>query len=282
MATQENQRVILITGCSSGIGLAAARGLNERGWKVFATCRKQEDCDRLEAEGLRSFRLDYEVPETIESAFRQTLDESGGRLDAVFNNGAYAIPGAVEDLPTAALKQIFEANFFGWHSLIRLALPVMRAQGSGRIVQNSSVLGIAALTFRGAYNATKFAVEGLTDTLRLELRGLPIEVILIEPGPINTKIRINAYPNFKRWIDWRNSPNRHLYETALIPRLEAETLPTPFELQPEAVVRKLVHALESVRPRPRYYVTTPTYIMGWARRLLPTRALDWLAAKASS
>ncbi|MBB3063823.1 MULTISPECIES: SDR family NAD(P)-dependent oxidoreductase [Limibacillus] len=282
MATKENQRVILITGCSSGIGLAAARGLNERGWKVFATCRKQEDCDRLEAEGLRSFRLDYEVPETIESAFRQTLDESGGRLDAVFNNGAYAIPGAVEDLPTAALKQIFEANFFGWHSLIRLALPVMRAQGSGRIVQNSSVLGIAALTFRGAYNATKFAVEGLTDTLRLELRGLPIEVILIEPGPINTKIRINAYPNFKRWIDWRNSPNRHLYETALIPRLEAETLPTPFELQPEAVVRKLVHALESARPRPRYYVTTPTYIMGWARRLLPTRALDWLAAKASS
>ncbi len=282
MATQENQRVILITGCSSGIGLAAARGLNQRGWKVFATCRKQEDCDRLEAEGLRSFRLDYEVPETIESAFRQTLDESGGRLDAVFNNGAYAIPGAVEDLPTAALKQIFEANFFGWHSLIRLALPVMRAQGFGRIVQNSSVLGIAALTFRGAYNATKFAVEGLTDTLRLELRGLPIEVILIEPGPINTKIRVNAYPNFKRWIDWRNSPNRHLYETALIPRLEAETLPTPFELQPEAVVRKLVHALESARPRPRYYVTTPTYIMGWARRLLPTRALDWLAAKASS
>lgn len=282
MTTLDSQRVILITGCSSGIGLAAARGLTARGWKVFATCRKQEDCNRLEAEGLRSFRLDYEAPETIEAAFQQTLEESGGRLDAIFNNGAYAIPGAVEDLPTAALKQIFEANFFGWHSLIRLALPVMRAQGFGRIVQNSSVLGIAALTFRGAYNATKFAVEGLTDTLRLELRGQPIEVILIEPGPINTKIRVNAYPNFKRWIDWRNSPNRHLYETALIPRLEAETLPTPFELQPDAVVRKLVHALESKRPHPRYYVTTPTYIMGWARRLLPTRALDWLAAKASS
>jgi NAD(P)-dependent dehydrogenase (short-subunit alcohol dehydrogenase family) len=267
-------RSILITGCSSGIGHAAAHTLAGRGWRVFATCRKAEDCERLEAEGLRSFRLDYEDRDSIEPAFRTALAEANSRLDAIFNNGAYGIPGAIEDLPTDALRAIFEANFFGWHELARLALPVMRAQGHGRIVQNSSVLGFTALTFRGAYNATKFAVEGLTDTLRLELRGTGIHVVLIEPGPIDTRIRINSYPHFKKWIDWKASAHRGLYELRLIPRLEAETLKTPFELQPDAVVAKLVHALEAKKPRPRYYVTAPTHLMGIAKRLLATRQMD--------
>jgi len=278
----DQTRSILITGCSSGIGYAAAHELAKRGWQVFATCRKEEDCDRLAAEGLTSFRLDYEVPPTISTAFARALSLTGGRLDAVFNNGAYAIPGAVEDLPTEALAAIFQANLFGWHELVRLALPVMRRQGHGRIVQNSSVLGFTALTGRGAYVATKFALEGLTDTLRLELRGSPIHVALIEPGPIDTRFRINANLQFKKWIDWQNSVHREIYVTKMIPRLEAEHVPTPFELPPAAVVAKLIHALEAPRPRPRYYVTLPTHIMGLARRLLPTRLMDRLAGWASS
>ncbi len=278
----DTKRSILITGCSSGIGHAAAHGLSERGWQVFATCRKEEDCQRLSNEGLTSFRLDYEDPPSIAAAFERTMAANGGCLDAVFNNGAYGIPGAVEDLPMEALHAIFQANFFGWHELIRLALPAMRNQGHGRIVQNSSVLGFAALKFRGAYNSTKFAIEGMTDTLRLELRGTGIHVVLIEPGPIDTKIRINSYPHFKKWIDWQGSAHRGMYETKLIPRLEAERIDSPFELPPAAVVAKLIHALEAPRPRPRYYVTVPTHIMGLARRLLSTRLMDALTTRASS
>lgn len=278
----ETRRSILITGCSSGIGYAAAHGLAERGWQVLASCRKQADCARLMDEGLTSFRLDYEDPPSIATGFADAMSATGGRLDAVFNNGAYGVPGAVEDLPMAALQAIFQANVFGWHELVRLTLPVMRAQGHGRIVQNSSVLGFTALKYRGAYTSTKYAVEGMTDTLRLELRGTGIHVVLIEPGPIDTKIRINSYPHFKKWIDWQNSAQRDMYETKMIPRLEAEHVGSRFELPPAAVVAKLIHALEAPRPRPRYYVTLPTYIMGLARRLLSTRLMDALTSRISS
>lgn len=273
-------RTLLITGCSSGIGLAAARTMQARGWKVLATCRKAVDCERLREEGFISFRLDYEDRESIREGFERALEEGDGRIDALFNNGAYGIPGFVEDLPGDALRAIFEANFFGWHELTRLVLPVMSAQGAGRIVQNSSILGFAAMKYRGAYNSTKFAVEGYSDTLRLELAGSGIEVILIEPGPIDTKIRENSYGPFKRWIDWRNSRNKAFYEEKMIPRLEAERVDSPFELQPDAVVKKLIHALESPRPHPRYYVTVPTHAFGLLKRLLPTRTLDWIARKA--
>jgi NAD(P)-dependent dehydrogenase (short-subunit alcohol dehydrogenase family) len=276
-------RTVLITGCSSGIGYASAHMLRARGWQVVASCRKQADVDRLRQEGLASVRLDYEESASIESGFREALAITGGRLDALFNNGAYAIPGRVEDLPTDALRQIFEANLFGWHELTRRVLPVMRAQGHGRIVQNSSVLGLIALKYRGAYNATKFALEGLSDTLRIELASTDIKVATIEPGPIATRFRQNAKPQFERWIDWENSRNRTFYERKMIPRLNAQEGDTqPFELPAEAVARKLVHALESRRPKPRYYVTTPTYALGVLKRLLSTRLLDKVARAASS
>ncbi|MBI1492940.1 SDR family NAD(P)-dependent oxidoreductase [Halocynthiibacter styelae] len=272
---------ILITGCSSGIGYDAAHGLRARGWQVFASCRKIEDCARLRDEGFESPRIDYEDEASIESGLAEVLDATGGTLDAVFNNGAYAIPGAVEDLPRGALRQIFEANFFGVHDLTRRVIPVMRKQGHGRIVQCSSVLGFAALRYRGAYNSTKFAMEGLTDTLRLEMHGTGIDVILIEPGPITTKIRKNSQKPFEKWINWEDSARRTEYEKAFLPRLYDESgNKDTFELPPEAVTKKLIHALESKRPKPRYYVTTPTYIMGIAKRLLPTRGLDWLARRA--
>ncbi|QYK41527.1 MAG: SDR family NAD(P)-dependent oxidoreductase [Paracoccaceae bacterium] len=270
------QRTLLITGCSSGIGLDAARGMAARGWRVYATCRAEADCERLRAEGLESFRLDYADPGSIAAAMAEVAAR-GGRLDALFNNGAFACPGAVEDLPTDALRAIFETNLFGWHDLTRRAIAVMRAQGGGRIVQCSSVLGFVALKWRGAYVATKHALEGLTDVMRLEMAGTGIEVILIEPGPIATKIRENAIPHFERWIDWRGSARSAEY-ASLLDRLYKPALKKDrFELPPAAVTAKLVHALESARPRARYYVTTPTYLMGALRRLLPTRALDWVA-----
>jgi len=274
-----SDRSILITGCSSGIGLDAARGLRLRGWRVFATCRQEADCERLRAEGLESFRLDYGDEASIAAAVAEVVARTGGRLDALFNNGAYACPGAVEDLPRAALREIFEVNLFGYHDLARRVIPLMRAQGHGRIVNCSSVLGIVGLTWRGAYVATKFAMEGLTDVLRIEMRGTGIEVILIEPGPIATRIRENAIPHFEKWIDWQSSVRVEQYR-ALRGRLyDKKTKKDPFELEPAAVTAKLVHALEARRPRARYYVTTATHLMGFARRVLPTRALDWLIAK---
>jgi NAD(P)-dependent dehydrogenase (short-subunit alcohol dehydrogenase family) len=268
------KRTILITGCSSGIGYAAAYGLRERGWYVYAACRQELDCARMRDEGFDSPRIDYTDPDSIITALADILEDTGGTLDAVFNNGAHATPGAVEDLPTEALREIFEANFFGWHTLTRAIIPVMRAQGHGRIVQCSSVLGLVAMPWRGAYNATMFALEGLTDTLRLEMRGTGVHPILIEPGPVTSKLRINSIPHFERWIDWENSARAEQYETVLAQRLYGETEPEKFELPPQAVVKKLIHAVEANRPRPRYYVTTPTYLAGIVRRILPTRLLD--------
>lgn len=272
-------KTILMTGCSSGIGYAAAHGLRNRGWRVFAACRQQADCDRLIAEGFDSPLLDYTDTASIHPALSLVLKATGGTLDALYNNGAHGTPGAVEDLPTDALRAIFESNFFGWHELTRAVLPVMRAQGYGRIVQCSSVLGLVTMPWRGAYNATKFALEGLTDTMRIEMRDTPIKIILIEPGPVTSKIRVNSIPHFERWIKWETSPRKTQYETVLRKRLYESRGPDTFELPPEAVVRKLINALESPRPRPRYYVTTPTYISGILRRILPTRALDWVLAR---
>jgi NAD(P)-dependent dehydrogenase (short-subunit alcohol dehydrogenase family) len=273
------ERSILITGCSSGIGLDAARGLKARGWRVFATCRKEEDCARLREEGLESFRLDYADEDSLAAAVDETLSRTGGRLNALFNNGAFACPGAVEDLPRGALREIFEVNLFGYHDLTRRVIPTMRAQGAGRIVNCSSVLGLVGAKWRGAYVATKFALEGLSDVLRQEMAGTGIEVILIEPGPIGTKIRVNAIPHFEKWVDWRASARREEYEATLLKRLYGDPFRDRFELPASAVTAKLVRALEDARPAPRYFVTTPTHAANIARRLLPTRWLDRVTAK---
>jgi NAD(P)-dependent dehydrogenase (short-subunit alcohol dehydrogenase family) len=274
-----SQRSILITGCSSGIGLDAARGLTARGWRVFATCRQEADCARLRSEGLESFRLDYADEASIAEAVAEALARTGGTLDALFNNGAFACPGLVEDVPRGALREIFEVNLFGYHDLARQVIPVMRRQGHGRIVNCSSVLGLVGMRFRGAYVATKFAMEGLTDVMRIELRGSGIAVVLIEPGPIATRIRENAIPHFERWIDWENSARADLYRSLRGRLYDRKTKKDAFELEPSAVTAKLIRALEARRPRARYFVTTPTYLMGFARRALPTGALDWLIAR---
>jgi len=273
-------RSILITGCSSGIGHACARSLAARGWQVIASARKPEDVARLAAEGLAAVQLDLDDPASIQAGLEAALARTSGRLDALFNNGAYGQPGAVEDLTRAVLREQFETNLFGWHDLTCRVIPIMRAQGHGRIVQNSSVLGLVALPYRGAYVASKFALEGLTDTLRLELAGSGIAVSLIEPGPILSRFRDNAYAAYRRGIDAEHSVHRETY-AGMEARLTTEGPAQPFTLPPEAVLKKLIHALESPRPRARYYVTFPTHLLGWARRVLGTRGLDWALGRIS-
>ena len=274
------QKSILITGCSSGIGLDCAKTLHAHGWVVFASCRQQKDCDRLKMMGIEAPRLDHADPVSITETIQYILTKTNGKLDAVFNNGAFAVPGAVEDLPTDALRSIYETNLFGYHEVIRQVIPIMRAQGKGKILNCSSVLGFVAIPWRGAYNSTKFALEGLTDTLRIEMRNTNINVILIEPGPIGTKIRENSIPHFERWVDWENSPRKKQYETNLIKRLyQPKNKPDAFELPVSAVTKVVMKALESHHPKPRYYVTIPTHFMGFLRRILSTRSLDWFISR---
>lgn len=280
MQDVQSKRSILITGCSSGIGYDAAHGMRDAGWRVFASCRKAEDCARLSDEGFDSPLIDYSDPKSITDGLAEVLAATGGTLDAVFNNGAYALPGAVEDLPRDGLREIFECNLFGVHDLTRAVIPVMRAQGHGRIINCSSVLGMVTMKWRGAYAASKFAMEGLSDTLRIEMRGTGIDIILIEPGPVTSDIRVNSIPHFERWIDWKNSVRRSEYEGGLLDRLYTSKGPDTFELPASAVTAKLRHACEAKRPKPRYFVTKPTYIMSFFKRILSTRALDWLVSKA--
>lgn len=280
MPSHPTRGAILITGCSSGIGYHCAHALARRGWQVIASARRIEDVERLRAEGLSAVQLDLADPQSIARALAETLEITGGRLDALFNNGAYGQPGAVEDLSREVLRAQFETNLFGWHDLTCRVIPIMRRQGHGRIVQNSSVLGFVPLPYRGAYVASKYALEGLTDTLRLELRGSGISVSLLEPGPIASRFRDNAYRAFLANIDREHSVHRAAYQRAE-GRLTQPGPVQPFTLGPEAVFAKLVHALESPHPKARYYVTVPTYLLGFLKRVLPTAALDWVMARVS-
>ncbi len=274
-------KTILITGCSSGIGLDTALAFHNAKWRVVASCRKEADCKVMRNKyKMHSVRIDYEDEASITRGFTVALEIMGGQLDVLFNNGAYGIPALVEDLPTAALRAIFEANFFGWHTLSRLAIAQMRQQKEGRIIQNSSVLGFAPLKFRGAYNATKFALEGITDTMRLELNQTNIHLILVEPGPIRTRIRENAYAQFKYWISWKGTARESWYQNVAIPRLSAiDPPPETFELMPIAVTKVVMHAATAIRPKLRYRVTIATTLMMILRRALSSRAYDAIARR---
>ncbi|TMO56693.1 SDR family oxidoreductase [Pseudoalteromonas phenolica] len=269
---------ILITGCSTGIGYYCAKELHRLGYKVIASCRKSEDVLRLSEEGLTCIKLDLADQTSIEQGFKTSLDMCGGKLDVLFNNGAYGQPGAVEDLATDTLRAQFEVNFFAWHHLTNLAIKHMRSSGHGRIVHNSSVLGFVSLPYRGAYNASKFALEGLTDTLRMELADTNIHICLIEPGPIASKFRENAKQAFIENINIEQSAHSDNYR-AQLNRLESQTAPQKFTLGPEAVFKKLLHAINAEKPKPRYFVTFPTYFMGVMRRILSTRLLDKILIK---
>ena len=269
---------VLITGCSSGIGLCVAKGLHERGYRVFATARKWEDKLKLEGLGIESLQLDLDDTISIQNAIKEIKSKTNGTLYALFNNGAYGQPGAVEDLRRDTIRAQFETNVFGTLELTNRIIPMMRKQGHGRIIQNSSVLGFVAMKYRGAYNASKYALEGLTDTMRLELAGTNIHCSLIEPGPITSSFRKNAYKAFKENINTEKSIHNDLYQ-ALEEKLLTEGPVVPFTLPPEAVLKKVIHALESPHPKARYYVTFPTYLFGYLKRILPDRVLDRILGK---
>lgn len=272
-------RTIFITGCSTGIGYTAAHQLQQHGFNVIASCRKQEDIARLQSEGLTCLYLDYNDSQSITNAVAEIIRLTDGKLYGLFNNGAYGQAGALEDLPREALKEQFESNFFGWHQLVTELLPVMRSQGEGRIIQNSSVLGIVAMKYRGAYNSSKFAIEGWTDTLRLELSETNIKISLIEPGPIETEFRSNALKAFKKWINIDNSYHKEKY---LIQqqRLEKEQSGSAFVLPADSIIPPLLHALNSSRPKARYRITFPTHLFAVLKRLLPTKYLDMILNKS--
>jgi len=275
------QKIVLITGCSTGIGYCVAKGLKKRGYRVIATARREESVKKLTDEGFESLLLDVSSSESIHHAFKQVMQLTDGHLYALFNNGAFGLPGAVEDLTRDSLKFQFETNVFGWLELTNLVIPVMRKQGYGRIIQNSSVLGFVAMPFRGAYNASKYAIEGLSDTLRLELKDSNIFVSLIEPGPITSRFRANAVIALKQHIDIENSVHREKY-LGVLERLNKEGPAAPFTLPPEAVLKRVIYALESKKPKPRYYVTFPTYLFGFLKRLLSARQMDMILGKAGN
>jgi NAD(P)-dependent dehydrogenase (short-subunit alcohol dehydrogenase family) len=272
-------KTVLITGCSSGIGLACATGLKTRGWRVFATARKDEDLVMLESLGLEAVQLDYRHSASVQACAAEVSRRTDGKLFALFNNGAYGQPGAVEDISRAVLEEQFAANFFGWHELTRACLPMMRSLGQGRIVQCSSVLGLLAMKWRGPYNASKFALEGLTDTMRLELRGTGIKVVTLNPGPIESKFVSTALAQFEQNIDQTNSNYKAAYERQRARLSKGGT--NRFKLPATAVLDKLIVALETPNPRAHYYVTTPTWIAAAVKRMLPQSMIDAFANRTS-
>jgi NAD(P)-dependent dehydrogenase (short-subunit alcohol dehydrogenase family) len=266
------EKSILITGCSSGIGYVCAKGLQERGYRVFATARKVEDLKRLESEGFEAIALDYRHSASVQACAAEVAKRTRGTLYALFNNGAYGQPGAVEDISRAVLEEQFAANFFGWHELTRACLPLLRKNGTGRIVQCSSVLGLGAMKWRGPYNASKFAIEGLTDTLRLELRGSGIHVVTLNPGPIESRFVPNARAAFERNVDLSTSHYKAEFERQR-QRLDRGGN-SSFKRPASAVLDKLILALERKNPRAHYYVTIPTWLVAVARRILPQSIMD--------
>jgi short-subunit dehydrogenase len=251
--------------------------MHTMGYRVYATARKESDVKRLINEGLDAYLLDLNSSESIQNALNQILKKSNGNLDALFNNGAFGQPGAVEDLSSKALKEQFETNVFGTQELTNLVLKTMRKQGAGRVIQNSSILGFVAMKYRGAYNASKYALEGLSDTMRLELKDTNIFISLIEPGPIKSDFRKNALEKFLRNIDQENSFHKEEYKKKLQDLQSEEEV--PFTLHSDAVLKALIHAVESKKPKERYRVTTPTKVFSFLKRVLSTSMLDRLLYK---
>lgn len=295
-----NKQSILITGCSSGIGLAVAQDLQQLGYQVFATCRKAEDVSKIKNLGIKhAYQLDVTDSNSINQALDSILNLTNGRLDALFNNAGFGLPGAVEDLTKQALYHQFDSNVFGVLELTNKVLPVMRQQGSGKIIVNSSMLGFVSLRYRGAYVASKFALEGLFDTLRLELKETPIKVSIIQPGPVTSGFRNSAYQNFFKFIDPFNSTHTEQYKRMLrriISDLDVESMdeqnieklkdlafrdnsdknykPAPFELPANAVTKTILKIIKSNNPKARYSITLPTYIFRFLSKFLPTVLLD--------
>ena len=269
---------ILITGCSSGIGKDVAITLHNKGWRVFATCRSKTDCTFFTKLGIESFPLDLLKEESINCAVNLVKEKTKSQLDVLFNNGAYAIPGAIQDIPRSAMREIFEVNVFGQIDLINRCIPLMMSSDYPKIINCSSVLGFISLPYRGLYSATKYSIEALTDALRRENYDSKIKFVLIQPGPINTDIKKKSIKHFEKWIDWKKSIHQKTYENKVIKRLYDNSYKDSFnsyELQPDEVTKILINVLNSKKPKARYKITIQTKIAQIMIKLLPTNTLDW-------
>lgn len=275
-----NKKIILITGCSSGIGFDAVFALKKRGHRVIGSCRKKEDVEKLLNAGLEAVQLDVSESSSITNAFNQVLAKTEGRLDILINNAGYGQAGALEDITRDVLRAQFETNVFGLVELTNLAIPIMRKQGNGRIINISSILGIISMPFRGSYNASKYAVEGVSDTLRLELKSSGIDVITVEPGPIESRFRDSCVDNSLNYIDKQNSYFRKQYER-MLEAFKQKKADSIFTKQPDAVIKKLLHAIESKKPRAKYPVTVPSHVMIFLKRILCTKMLDKILLSTS-
>ncbi|HHD82172.1 MAG TPA: SDR family NAD(P)-dependent oxidoreductase [Campylobacterales bacterium] len=266
---------IVITGCSTGIGLATAQYLSTRGYKVYPTVRDKNHLSVLRAMGFDNvMKLDVTKAEEITNVINAVLEEDG-KIDTWFNNAGFGQPGMIEDIKTDVLREQFETNVFALHECTRQIIPVMRKQGYGKIIQHSSVLGLVSLVGRGSYNASKYAVEGLTDTLRLELKDTNIYPILLNTGPITSAFRKNAINKLKENVDLKNSFYSELYQQSI----RDDKSKVPFKL--EAIeVAKTVHKITlTAKPNPRYYITKATYLLGYLKRILSTSMLDKILKK---
>ena len=271
MDSSSKLKSVLITGCSSGIGLCLAHGLRSEGYRVFASARNINDVDKLKALGFESLLLDLSSSNSINEAISELYQKTDS-LYALINNGAYGQAGALEDISRKALEKQFQANVFGWHELTNLVLPKMRKENVGRVIYISSILGFVAMPFRGAYVASKYATEGLVNTLRLELNDTNIKFSLVQPGPIESKFRANAYLAFQENVDSSKSNYKEQYNT-MIQRLESEKN-VQFTLPPEAVLKCTLHALKSSSPKIHYRVTFPTKLFAFLGRILPSSWMD--------
>ncbi len=269
---------IVITGCSSGIGLETALILKRNGIKVYASARKDKDVEMLKDLGFETFKIDVRNKDEIKYAL-ETILKNDLKLDAVFNNAGFGQPGAVEDLSVKVLKKQFNTNFFGLHEVTIQAMKIFRAQGYGKIIQHSSVLGIISLKFRGAYNASKYAIEGINDTLRQEVLGSQIYISTINTGPVTSKFRENALKKFNKNITVEGSFWEETYKKELKARLETTEDKAPFNLPASSVANTVLKIMNTKKPKPRYYVTTATHLLGFFKRILPTSILDKLLNK---
>ncbi len=265
-----NKETILITGCSTGIGFETAVYLKLKGYRVFATARQQKDVEMLQKLGFEAFLLDVIKRETITNTLNQILELTSGTLDIVFNNAGFGQPGALEDISTDVLKEQFNTNVFGLHEVTIQILPIMQKQGYGKIIQHSSVLGLISLKLRGAYNASKYAIEGLTDTLRLELEDTNIQVTILNTGPVTSDFRKNAIAKTKENIDMEHSRFKEIYHK----NLNAKKSEVPFNLPSIDVAKVIEKIIISKNIKPRYYITKATYILGYLKRFLSTKSMD--------
>ncbi len=273
-----DKKPILITGASSGIGYYCLKELSKnKDFLVYGTCRKDEDIKRLHDEGLNVLKLDLSSSESIKNCVEEFLSKSGGKIYALFNNAGFGQPGAIEDISRKVLKEQFETNLFGLHEITTYFLPIMRRQGYGKIINHSSVLGFVALRFRGAYNASKYALEGLSDTLRLELMGTNIYISLIQTGPVRSRFRENALQKFLQNIDRENSYFKEEYKQKLASLQSKEDV--PFTLSEDAVYQVLLQILNSKKPKPKYQITKVTQFFSFLKRVLPISWLDKILRK---